>query len=101
VETWDSHKRMSLRQVAGAASIPLGCLVARHPSQRFAMAGRCASASHEALGAIRVVGTAMAMGEAAGMAAALAARGTTDLAAVSAASVRDVVASGATLRGLA
>jgi hypothetical protein len=34
------------------------------------MAGRCISATHEAQAALRVIGTGMAMGEAAGKAAA-------------------------------
>ena len=34
------------------------------------VAGRCMSASHEALGSARVIGTCLAMGEATGMAAA-------------------------------
>ena len=100
IEIWDSHERMTFRPTAGAASIPLGSLVADHPSRRLAMAGRCASASHEALGAIRVIGTAMAMGEAAGAACALAAASGRDLAAVSAESVRDVISRGRTAAAL-
>jgi hypothetical protein len=34
------------------------------------VAGRCMSASHEALGSARVIGTCLAMGEATGVAAA-------------------------------
>jgi hypothetical protein len=96
VELWHSHERMTFRHVAAASSIPLGCLVADHPSGRLAMAGRCASASHEALGAIRVIGTSMATGEAAGVLAALAAARRSSLAAIDAAEVRALVASGAT-----
>ncbi len=96
VELWHSHLRMSFRHTAGPCSIPLGCLIADHPSRRLAMAGRCASASHEALGAIRVIGTAMAMGEAAGAACAIAAAAGSDLSSVTAAAVRDAIASGRT-----
>ena len=68
-------------------SIPLGALVSRsHP--RFGMAGRCLSASHEALGALRVVGTALATGEALGIAAACAADAGGALGAVPARDVR-------------
>ncbi|MBI1735818.1 MAG: FAD-dependent oxidoreductase [Candidatus Rokubacteria bacterium] len=49
--------------------IPLGCLQARDVRNLF-MAGRCMSASHEALGSARVIGTCLATGEAAGQAAA-------------------------------
>ncbi len=51
------------------ARIPLRCL--RHRElENLWLAGRCISASHEAQSAIRVIGTCLAMGEAAGLAAA-------------------------------
>ena len=49
--------------------IPLRCLQARDLEGLF-VAGRCMSASHEALGSARVIGTCLATGDAAGMAAA-------------------------------
>ncbi len=53
--------------------IPLGALRARDHANLFA-AGRCLSCSHEAQASIRVIGTCLATGEAAGLAAALFAR---------------------------
>jgi hypothetical protein len=52
-----------------SAAIPPGCLRARDLTNLF-MAGRCLSATHGAQAAIRVTGTCMATGEAAGKAAA-------------------------------
>jgi len=52
-----------------SAAIPLGCLRARDFKNLF-MAGRCISATHGAQASIRVTGTCMATGEAAGKAAA-------------------------------
>lgn len=49
--------------------IPLRCLRAREVENLF-MAGRCLSASREALGSARVIGTCLATGAAAGIAAA-------------------------------
>jgi hypothetical protein len=87
IELWHDHRRARLRHPEAACGIPLGALVSRsHP--RIGMAGRCLSASHEALGALRVIGTALATGEAVGTAAALAAARGSDLAAVRAAEVR-------------
>ncbi len=55
--------------------IPLGALRARGFSNLF-VAGRCLSGSHEAQAALRVIGTCLATGEAAGLAAAIRAAGT-------------------------
>ncbi|MFN2426360.1 MAG: FAD-dependent oxidoreductase [Candidatus Binatia bacterium] len=100
IELWSSHERMVFRHAAGAASIPLGCLIADHPSGRLAVAGRCASATHEALGALRVIGTSMAMGEAAGVACALVAKPALTLPTIDAARIRHAVRSGKTTAGL-
>ena len=89
IELWHDHRRRELR-VARAApcSVPLGALVSRtHP--RLGMAGRCLSATHEALGALRVIGTALATGEAIGRAAALAADAGVALGAIAPARVRE------------
>jgi len=87
IELWQDPRRVRLEHPAGPASIPLGALVSRtHP--RLAMAGRCLGADREALGALRVLGTALASGEAAGVAAALAADAGIALAEVAPARVR-------------
>jgi hypothetical protein len=54
--------------------IPLRSLEAREP-ENLLVAGRCMSATHEALGSARVIGTCLAAGEAAGRAAARQASG--------------------------
>jgi FAD-dependent oxidoreductase family protein len=72
IELWQDHRRPIFEQPAGPCSVPLGALISRtHP--RLGAAGRCLSATREALGALRVIGTALATGEAIGRAAALAA----------------------------
>ena len=74
IELWQDHRRARFEYPEGACSVPLGALVSRsHP--RLGAAGRCLSGTHEALGALRVIGTALATGEAIGAAAALAAGG--------------------------
>jgi hypothetical protein len=54
----------------GVFEIPLGCLYSVDTNNLY-MAGRCADADQDAGASIRVMGTAMATGEAAGVAAAL------------------------------
>jgi hypothetical protein len=58
-------------ETANMYQIPYRCLVPRGVEQLL-VGGRCVSATHEALGAIRVMPPSFAMGEAAGTAAALA-----------------------------
>ena len=64
---------MEGRLTESSHQIPYRCLV---PKSRdgLVVAGRCVSATREALGAIRLTAPAMAMGQAAGTAAALAVR---------------------------
>lgn len=87
IELWHDHRRVRFEYPAGPCSVPLGALVSRsHP--RLGMAGRCLSATHEALGALRVIGTALATGEALGVAAALAANAGRGLPEIAAADIR-------------
>jgi len=72
IELWEDHRRARFEHPAGPCSVPLGALVSRSHAN-LGLAGRCLSASHEAHGALRVIGTALATGEAIGVAAALAA----------------------------
>ena len=67
--------------------IPYGCLLPR-ALDNIAAAGRCIGATHEAAGSFRVMATCMALGEAAGVAAALAAKRGGTLGDVSAQAVR-------------
>ncbi len=88
IEIWDDHLGARFTYPAGPSSVPLGALVSRS-HDRLGMAGRCISASHEALGALRVIGTALASGEAVGTAAAMAAAGGSSLRALAASRVRE------------
>jgi hypothetical protein len=88
IELWNDHRRARFEHPRGAASIPLGALVSASHA-RLGMAGRCLSATHEALGALRVIGTALATGEALGVAAALAADAGSDLGTIAPARVRE------------
>jgi hypothetical protein len=87
IELWHDPRRAHFEHPKAPCSVPLGALVSRsHP--RLGMAGRCLSASHRALGALRVLGTALATGEALGVAGALAADAGTTLQEVAPAEVR-------------
>ena len=91
IELWDDHRGARFEYPQAPCSIPLGALVSRsHP--RLGMAGRCLSASHRAHGALRVIGTALATGEAIGVAAALAADRGVGLMSVTPATIRDRIA---------
>jgi len=90
IELWHDHRRAQFEYPEAACSIPLGCLVSRFDA-RLGMAGRCLSADHEALGALRVIGSALATGEAVGVAAALAANAGVGLDAIAAADVRQQI----------
>jgi hypothetical protein len=71
IELWQDHRRAHFEHPDGPCSVPLGALIS-HSHPRLAVAGRCLAADREALGALRVLGAALATGEAAGVAAALA-----------------------------
>lgn len=68
-----SDQDCTLEWCGDCYDIPYGSLVPRGVSNLL-VAGRCISSTHEAMAAIRVMPTCMAMGEAAGRAAALAVR---------------------------
>jgi hypothetical protein len=63
------HIRSTIKD-GGSYDIPFGCLVPRN-TRNVLMAGRCFSSTREAHSSARVMGTCMAMGQAAGTAAAL------------------------------
>jgi len=71
VELWDQKKGPSYRYLDEDAyyEIPLRCLKSRDIKNLYC-AGRCISASPEALGSTRVMGTCISLGEQAGLAAA-------------------------------
>lgn len=78
--------------------IPYRCLLPQK-IDRLLVAGRCVSTTHEAMAAIRVMSTCMAMGEAAGRAAAMAVAEGASPARISVAKLRkELLARGAYLR---
>ncbi len=78
--------------------IPYRCLVPQRV-ENLLVAGRCVSTTHEAMAAVRVMSTCMAMGEAAGRAAALAVVGGVSPSAIDVSKLREgLLAHGAYLR---
>jgi hypothetical protein len=72
IELWqDGHLGATYEYLTDGQTydIPLRSLQARDIANLF-MAGRCMSATHDALGSVRVIGTCLATGEAVGKAAA-------------------------------
>jgi len=71
IELWDQKKGPSYRYLDEDAyyEIPLRCLKSRDIKNLYC-AGRCISASPEAIGSTRVMGTCISLGEQAGLAAA-------------------------------
>ncbi len=93
VELWRDHRRARFEHPDGPCGVPLGALRSRS-HLRLGCAGRCMGGSQEALGALRVIGTALATGEAIGIAAALAADAGGTLADVEPARVRAATGGG-------
>ena len=87
IELWNFHTGAQFSYPTGPSSIPLDALISASHN-RLGMAGRCMSGTHEALGALRVLGTALATGEAIGLAAAWALKHDTTLDHVSAETVQ-------------
>ena len=73
-------------------SIPARCLIPEQ-SKNLLVAGRCISADHKAMGAIRVMATCMATGHAAGVMAAVALKNRCDVNAVPVKQVQDIIIS--------
>lgn len=94
----DAHRREMIKD-GGSYDIPFGCLLPRNVDNLL-VAGRCLSATREAHGSARVMGTCMAMGQAAGTAAALCAAERMPLRQLSVGWLREVLAAqGAVLDG--
>jgi hypothetical protein len=77
-------------QLGERYDIPYGCLVA-DGLDNLLLAGRCISSTHEANGSVRITATCFATGEAAGVAAAVAARDTAPASAVDVQALRDML----------
>ncbi len=93
-----AHRREMIKD-GGSYDIPYGCLLPRGTTNLL-VAGRCLSATREAHGSARVMGTCMGMGQAAGTAAAISATEGASLRQLSVAALRErLAAQGAILDG--
>ncbi len=85
-------------RTANVYEIPLRCMFPKQIDYLI-VAGRCISVTHEALGAVRVMPTALAMGQAAGTAVAIAAKTGRDVKSIDFADVRtDLLTQGVVFR---
>jgi hypothetical protein len=92
VELWSEYSDPEFLMPDAPMDIPLRSLVATtHP--RIGTAGRCMGATHRALASLRVLGTALATGEAIGTAAALASRSDQTLTGVDGSDVYETIES--------
>lgn len=92
IELWQKYTDAEFQYPDGPVGIPLRALVAdRHP--RIGVAGRCLGATHRAAGALRVLGTALATGQAIGTAAVTALDSDETLGTVDSSTVRDRIQS--------
>jgi hypothetical protein len=82
-----AHRREMIKD-GGSYDIPFGCLLPKKTTNLL-VAGRCLSATREAHGSARVMGTCMGMGQAAGTAAAMCAADGTSLRQLSVSALRD------------
>jgi hypothetical protein len=93
-----AHRREMIKD-GGSYDVPFGCLLPLSTSNLL-VAGRCLSATREAHGSARVMGTCMGMGQAAGTAAAMCAADGASLRQLSVSALRDRLrAQGAVLDG--
>jgi len=93
-----AHRREMIKD-GGSYDVPFGCLLPKGTTNLL-VAGRCLSATREAHGSARVMGTCMGMGQAAGTAAAMAIASGVSLRELPVAVLRDrLVAQGAVLSG--
>ena len=82
--------KLYLKPVDHAVGIPYGCLVSRD-IRGLLMSGRCISVDSRAFGLTRIMGTCMAVGEAAGVAAALSIRAGIDPAELDVSALRETL----------
>lgn len=93
-----AHRREMIAE-GGSYDVPFGCLLPRQTTNLL-VAGRCLSATREAHGSARVMGTCMGMGQAAGTAAAMCAADGGSLRQISIPALRDRLSEqGAVLEG--
>lgn len=90
IELWQEYTDADFEYPEGPVDVPLDALVAER-SNRIGTAGRCLGATHRAAGSLRVLGTALATGQAIGVAGGLASESDQPLATVEPELVRSTI----------